>query len=44
MADPDQIRTILKLLFEDPGGDVGNGRTAVPVLPRRHWPADEARP
>jgi len=24
MADPDQIRTILKLLFEDPGGDVGN--------------------
>ena len=24
MADPDRIRTILKLLFEDPGGDVGN--------------------
>jgi hypothetical protein len=24
MADPEQIRTILELLFEDPGGDVGN--------------------
>ena len=24
MADPEQIRTILKLLFDDPGGDVAN--------------------